>query len=759
MTTNNKGILGYFERENKKQCANYNNPCDNALFSTTRMVTNITPLMELKKFIGKLRDTFKIKKDDSDKLFKIIEKNFPLTAYCNFEGLINKLRQTSECTEIKQEDNETEAKYNCDHDHDKQKIKLEDFQELLRLFSKTYEDKYSFSRNVNDNTCINMIANKIINTYDNIHFTTCQNKAIYKMLEFLYDPNAHVFGLFGYAGTGKTTLITKFVKTLVSMKYINSINFSAPTNKAVNVIKNNFADCVEQLVLLHTPDVNNYDSLTKQLDYLSNKGININLNTIHKLLEYKQDLNNKGEKVFIKNKASSNKILMNSDLIIIDECSMLETQIIVDLFKTINENKTNCAIKIILIGDPAQLAPVKELTSCVFNTKLTEFKENILTSHFDIKTTYSLTQFTNDVIKYERIILDEIVRSSNANVKKLCEECRKWVLGTINLPNLVQYKCENIKIYRVKPGVKKVDSLWFKRYINYVKRDIPVNNIILTWRNSPTDEYNTTIRKMLFKKPNIGQYEAGDILMMNEFYLLRPIENTNITSVQLNGPFEAHKKDNKLYTCEQIKVIEATKIKHSLKKITEPKIPEEYTKLIGTKVRKLISDINAIIPNEYQVWKLIVKKLADNDINDKIHIEENNDTYSQVYDLLNSKYALLTHKEDMIEKVNSDKTYIKKKMNDFSEFLELKFSDKNKFNMLTEKIVIELWKQINAILEDPFANVNICFSMTTHKSQSSTYYNVFVDVDDIISNNNDTDVRKCLYTAVTRTSHELHLLI
>jgi ATP-dependent exoDNAse (exonuclease V) alpha subunit len=47
--------------------------------------------------------------------------------------------------------------------------------------------------------------------------------------------------------------------------------------------------------------------------------------------------------------------------------------------------------------------------------------------------------------------------------------------------------------------------------------------------------------------------------------------------------------------------------------------------------------------------------------------------------------------------------------------------------------------------------------MTVHKSQSSSYYNVFVDTDDILNNNNINDCKRCIYTAYTRAINELHI--
>jgi len=731
-------IVDFFIKENHRIDSN---------IETRSKMTNktSTPLQELKNFIKMLYDTWIINKDIYEMLSLVINKNFPITYWKTFIKIFKNLEDVATCDMV--------SSCGCNHDHDKNKITICMYENLKKLFNKVYGNKYNFNEY---ESCIDEIQKLILSDYDDITFTSGQVTAIKEMLCFLENPDLHVFGLFGFAGTGKTTLITKFIKEMISRKYINSINFSAPTNKAVNVIKTNFANCIEQLILLSKNEMNTLNTFAKQLDYLKNQGININLTTIHKLLEYKNELNNRGEKVFVKKNSTINKILIGYDLIIIDECSMLEIQIIVDLFKTINQQKNSLA-KIIFIGDPAQLSPVKEPTSCIFNTKNDDFEESLLAKHFQDNSQYKLNNFIIDVTKFNKIVLKEIVRSSNDYIKNLCNECRMWVQGEIALPKLTNYKSDKVKIYKNKNNVEKTDSSWFKKYINYVKKnDKPVNNIILTWRNCQSDEYNTTIRKKLFKKSNLEQYEAGDILMMNEFYLLRTLEEFECNEYWKidNKNDYIHDKQNKLYTCEQIKVVDAEVINFNLKKITIPNISEEYTKIIGTKLRKLITDINNRIPCSYQVWKLIVKKLIDNDISLNQDIEQKGFNY-----LLTTKYVILTHKEDMIETINMDKSFVKKQIDNFSCFLGEKFTDTKKLEMLTEKIIIELWKQINEIMVDPFANVNICFSMTTHKSQSSTYYNVFVDVNDLIKNSVEQDTKKCLYTAVTRASHEVHLLI
>lgn len=51
------------------------------------------------------------------------------------------------------------------------------------------------------------------------------------------------------------------------------------------------------------------------------------------------------------------------------------------------------------------------------------------------------------------------------------------------------------------------------------------------------------------------------------------------------------------------------------------------------------------------------------------------------------------------------------------------------------------------------------YSITAHKSQGSTFQNVFVDLSDIYSNKRQSEADKCYYVAVTRASHAVYLLV
>ena len=76
-----------------------------------------------------------------------------------------------------------------------------------------------------------------------------------------------------------------------------------------------------------------------------------------------------------------------------------------------------------------------------------------------------------------------------------------------------------------------------------------------------------------------------------------------------------------------------------------------------------------------------------------------------------------------------------------------------------EKKINKLYKEYQTNIVDCFAQLNYGYCITVHKSQGSTFKNVFIDMNDILDNNNLSETSRCLYTSITRTSNTLNLLI
>lgn len=149
----------------------------------------------------------------------------------------------------------------------------------------------------------------------NITPTDSQNIEIKKIINwFKNEPEKQIYKLGGYAGTGKTTIVKFIIKEL---NIENKVEFVAYTGMAASV--------------------------------LLRKG-NKNAKTIHKLIYIAIPIENKetGQTYF--KFELKDELDKDINLIVVDEFSMVDEKIIKDLL--------SFNIKILAIGDPAQLTPV-----------------------------------------------------------------------------------------------------------------------------------------------------------------------------------------------------------------------------------------------------------------------------------------------------------------------------------------------------------------------------------------------------------------
>lgn len=149
---------------------------------------------------------------------------------------------------------------------------------------------------------------------------TAHQEAAYKpLLDFAQGrTQAGIACLEGYAGTGKTFLISKLVREM-EMAGFMKIAVAAPTHKALSV-------------------------LTEKID------VAVPCLTLHALLGYKMTAN-EGVKTAQRTKPPS---IAEFNLVIIDEASMVGATFFADLLSH------RRATRILFVGDPAQLPPVGE---------------------------------------------------------------------------------------------------------------------------------------------------------------------------------------------------------------------------------------------------------------------------------------------------------------------------------------------------------------------------------------------------------------
>lgn len=267
-----------------------------------------------------------------------------------------------------------------------------------------------------------------------------QVKALLTLEDYINNPRkySNVVTLTGYAGTGKSTLIGIFDQYLrhkgVKPKY------SAPTHRANAVTMMNNPNA--QVSTLHS-----LFGLRPTLD----------------LTDGKYDLRN------LKNQQVNKPGLKDGDVLIIDESSMISKA----LYKFIEDFKNNHNVKIIYVGDDAQLSPVNDDSiSPVFTGNQTKI------------------QLTKVERTGDNAILAESTRLRNG--EDFSYETR----------DNVEFTNSSDRANEVIDSI--VNSQEFK--------DNPLYFRILSATNDMIQNANERVRRILFGD-NVKQIEIGDIMM------------------------------------------------------------------------------------------------------------------------------------------------------------------------------------------------------------------------------------------------------
>jgi hypothetical protein len=183
--------------------------------------------------------------------------------------------------------------------------------------------------------------------------------------------------LIGGAGTGKTYMVSNIISKLIQLSQLQgddpfsymTIQILAPTNKAINVIKNKIRDILTENCILP---------------------LNLEFWTISKFLQQEIEYTSDGNVIYKTNLDINKNGYRHIKYIIIDESSMISRNNWNDLNTFVFKRLPN--VKILLIGDDCQLPPVKELSSIIFNFRFKRFKLNdiVRTQSKEITETYNL---------------------------------------------------------------------------------------------------------------------------------------------------------------------------------------------------------------------------------------------------------------------------------------------------------------------------------------------------------------------------------
>lgn len=177
-----------------------------------------------------------------------------------------------------------------------------------------------------------------------------QEKSLEMAKDFLLGPD-QVFKLFGHAGTGKTT-IAKLIASMATELMGGSVKFAAFTGKAAYVLQQ--AGCPEACTihsLIYLPKEKSQKRLQKYLEARAQIEAmdpvpTERLENADKIIA--QERANLRRPMFTLNTESP---LKDCSLLIVDECSMLD--------KLMGEDLLSFETKILVLGDPNQLPPIK----------------------------------------------------------------------------------------------------------------------------------------------------------------------------------------------------------------------------------------------------------------------------------------------------------------------------------------------------------------------------------------------------------------
>jgi exodeoxyribonuclease-5 len=271
------------------------------------------------------------------------------------------------------------------------------------------------------------------------------------------DTKNRVFIIKGYAGTGKTTIISTLVNVLddIGKKFI----LMAPTGRAAKV-----------------------------LSAYSGK----NAYTIHKRI-YRQKSSKDTFGMFV-----LDKNLYSNTIFIVDEASMISDvggdhalfgtgNLLDDLIQYVKNDK-NCSL--ILIGDIAQLPPVGANISPALNKA-------------------SLQRYFNEVIEYE--LTDVVRQSENSGILVNATLIRHNITNNImKVPKFIIHKFHDIQIIT---GNELQDTISMA-----YDRDGIENTIVICRSNKTANKYNTGIRKNILWRED--ELSSGDLLMIvkNNYY-------------------------------------------------------------------------------------------------------------------------------------------------------------------------------------------------------------------------------------------------
>lgn len=289
-----------------------------------------------------------------------------------------------------------------------------------------------------------------------------QAEAFDKVVAFIKnkDKNGSMFSLKGYAGTGKTFTMSRIVEHIENILPRYKIAMTAPTNKAVQVLRES-----------------------------SEVSPKVVFKTIHSLLGLKEVIKESGQIEFEKDPQENERGILSYKIIIVDEVSMLADKLFFELKRYCDQ------VKIIFMGDPAQIPPVGKEDCEPF-----------------------LFPEEHKIIEYQ---LTKIMRQANGSA--IVDNSFK-IRENLEFDGMRFERGNDVEIFSAteqRPDIAKV----FEESFPKGKKVIDVR--VIAWTNQKVRDYNTYIRKLIYGE-EVARYMDNERLIMNKPFQVEHSDNMDV---------------------------------------------------------------------------------------------------------------------------------------------------------------------------------------------------------------------------------------
>lgn len=275
--------------------------------------------------------------------------------------------------------------------------------------------------------------------------TNDQQAVVTQFMDFMLDDSKSQMVLSGFAGTGKSFVVNELIAILRKQNKLISIlmgKAEVDTNVHITATTNKAARVIADMAGTSPQTIHSFLNITPVKDFKTGQ---------------------------MRLKKAKDYAVHRNRLIIIDESSFIDK----DLLRMIHESTLNC--KTLFIGDPYQLAPVKESTAPVFS------------------------------LPCERGVLTQVIRNPGP-IERLAGGFREVLQGK-DWPTITGNGKE----------ILTVDGPTFQQLIDdeYLRSRRQDNDArILAWSNNKVIQYNDHVRELLGYSQGL---QVGEKMISNNF--------------------------------------------------------------------------------------------------------------------------------------------------------------------------------------------------------------------------------------------------